>query len=91
MDKKQKLADRWLRDVHVVEAQTKDNISVYTVRPERGGGPVKILHRNLLLPFHSIPASTENETRSSESRRDRVRRQDKQENLNDSESSETED
>ncbi|KAH3770414.1 hypothetical protein DPMN_171701 [Dreissena polymorpha] len=30
-------------------------IPVYRVKKESGKGPVKTLHRNLLLPLHSIP------------------------------------
>ena len=56
MDKKQKLADRWLRDVYVVTSQPNPDIPVFHVKPERGVGLDRVLHRNILLPFHSIPA-----------------------------------
>ena len=56
MDKKQKLADRWLRDVYVVISQPNPDIPVYRVKQERGVGLDRILHRDLLFPFHSIPS-----------------------------------
>ena len=45
-----KLADKWLSDMYVVRCQPNPDIPVFKVSPE-GGGKVKILHRNLLLPI----------------------------------------
>ncbi|XP_072115422.1 uncharacterized protein [Mobula birostris] len=47
---KHKLADRWAATPYVVESQMP-NLPVYRVRPEGGQGPVKVLHRNHLLPL----------------------------------------
>ena len=73
MDKKQKPADRWLREVYVVTSQPNTDIPVYCVRLERGEGQERVLHRNLLLPFYSIPAS-EVETRLDISRPDKQKK-----------------
>ncbi len=45
---KQKLADRWDSVVHVVVSRAGE-LPVYTVRAERQEGPLRTLHRNLLL------------------------------------------
>ena len=34
-------------------------IPVFKVKKETGSGPVKTLHRNMLLPFSSIPTTSE--------------------------------
>lgn len=52
---KQKLADRWNRHPYVVIDQPIENIPVFTVKREYGRGRPKLLHRNLLLPFSTIP------------------------------------
>ena len=46
---KHKLADKWEEDVYVVLRQAGD-VPVYTVKPEGKDGPVRTLHRDLLLP-----------------------------------------
>ena len=51
---KHKLADRWGKDVHVVEEQPNLEIPVYQVRPEKGKKS-RTLHRNLLLPCNFLP------------------------------------
>ncbi|KAL5011209.1 hypothetical protein ScPMuIL_011709, partial [Solemya velum] len=48
---KQKLADKWAKDPHVVIAIPIDDIPVYEVQKELGNGPVRTVHRNMLLPF----------------------------------------
>lgn len=55
---KHKLADKWEEAVHVVVRQ-KDNLPVYTVRPENKDGPLRTLHRDLLLPCGFLPVSDE--------------------------------
>ncbi|XP_072138038.1 uncharacterized protein [Mobula birostris] len=47
---KHKQADPWAATPYVVENQMP-NLPVFRVRPEDGKGPVKILHRNHLLPL----------------------------------------
>lgn len=51
---KHKLADRWGRDVHVVEKQPNMDIPVYKVKIEKGTKS-RMLHRNLLLPCNFLP------------------------------------
>lgn len=46
---KHKLADKWESHVHVV-VNRKADLPVYTVRPEHREGPLRTLHRDLLLP-----------------------------------------
>lgn len=47
---KHKLADRWGSVPYVVQSQMP-NLPVFRLKPEVGDGPVKILHRNHLLPI----------------------------------------
>ena len=47
---KHKLADRWASTPYVVESQMS-NLPVFRLKPECGDGPIKILHRNHLLPL----------------------------------------
>lgn len=52
---KHKLADKWESEVYVVVNQAAD-LPVYTVRPERKDGPLRTLHRDLLLPCGFLPS-----------------------------------
>jgi hypothetical protein len=54
---KHKLADRWCEEVYEVLSKPNSDIPVYDVRREDGKGKVRTLHRNLLFPICSIPAS----------------------------------
>ena len=45
-----KVADRWERDVYVV-LKRREGLPVYTVKPEKSDGPIRTLHRNVLLPI----------------------------------------
>ena len=71
---KHKLADRWERTIHVVLKRINDG-PVYVVKPERGNGPHRTLHRDLLLPCGFLPvnAAQEEETETKESRRRNLR------------------
>ena len=51
---KQKLADRWAKDVYRVCKKVGQDLPVYVVKPE-SGGKEKTLHRNMLLPLQSLP------------------------------------
>lgn len=53
---KHKLADKWEPDVFVVLKCAKD-LPVYTVKPECKDGPIRTLHRDLLLPCGFLPAT----------------------------------
>lgn len=55
---KHKLADKWESTVHVVVSK-KDNLPVYTVKPEHHNGPTRTLHRDLLLPCGFLPTLPE--------------------------------
>lgn len=46
---KHKLADKWESEVYVV-VKRADKLPVYTVHPETRDGPLRTLHRDLLLP-----------------------------------------
>ena len=52
---KQKLADKWQEQVFLVVDQPNFSIPVFKIRPEKGDGNVKVVHRNLLLPIGYIP------------------------------------
>ena len=54
---KNKLADKWEKDVYLVVEQPNKQIPVYVVKREHGRGATKMLHRNLLLPFMALPLS----------------------------------
>ncbi|XP_061593076.1 uncharacterized protein LOC133457765 [Cololabis saira] len=53
---KHKLADRWEAEVYVVVSRAGD-LPVYRVCPERKKGPLRTLHRDLLLPCRFLPVS----------------------------------
>lgn len=53
-----KLRNHWENDVHTVVRQVSKDIPVYELRPERGKGRSRILHRNLLLPCDHLPLET---------------------------------
>jgi len=48
-----KIADRWSSHVYVVLDQPNEAIPVYRVQHDDKTGPIKVLHRNLLLPLSS--------------------------------------
>lgn len=47
---KHKLADRWSAEPYIVQSQMP-HLPVLRLKPESGNGPVKILHRNHILPI----------------------------------------
>ena len=57
---KNKLADKWEKDVNLVVDQPNKGIPVFVVKREHGRSTRKLLHRNLLLPFMALPASKPN-------------------------------
>lgn len=73
---KHKLADRWERTVHVVVKRINGG-PVYIVKPERGSGPHRTLHRDLLLPCGFLPVGVapEEVTETPSSRRKSLRGQ----------------
>lgn len=50
-----KLADKWEEDVYIVKDQPDSELPVYVVKPEKGSGKSRTLHRNHLLPIGSLP------------------------------------
>ena len=58
-----KLSDRWEKDVHVIIDIPNSEFPVYTVQLESGKGKCRTLHRNLLLPFTSIPGDDDTEVK----------------------------
>ncbi|XP_038160147.1 uncharacterized protein LOC119795956 [Cyprinodon tularosa] len=57
---KHKLADKWEEDVYIFLKQAGE-MPVYTVKPENKDGPVRTLHRDLLLPCGFLSAAAEPE------------------------------
>ncbi len=54
-----KLRSYWHQEIHIVKRKLGD-LPVYEVMPERGGGRLRKLHRNLLCPCDSLPREVEN-------------------------------
>ena len=54
---KNKLANKWKKDVYLVVEQPNKQILVYVVKREHGRGVTKMLHRNLLLQLMALPLS----------------------------------
>ena len=52
---KSKLADIWETHPYIITDVPNQEIPVYRVRTVLDKGPIRTLHRNLLLPFNSIP------------------------------------
>lgn len=63
-----KLRSYWENQVHVVVSQKGDNSPVYEVKPERGTGRGRILHRNMLMPCNALPLSHSTRTESNRSK-----------------------
>ncbi|XP_043099138.1 uncharacterized protein LOC122347977 [Puntigrus tetrazona] len=57
---KHKISDKWEPTVHVV-VKRAGTLPVYTVRPETGDGPLRTLHRDLLLPCGYLPVEENSE------------------------------
>ena len=53
-----KLADKWKKDVYLIVDQPNNEVPIYVVKREHGKGMRKLLHRNLLLPFMALPATS---------------------------------
>ena len=51
---KNKLADRWEQEVHIV-VKVNEGLPVYTIKKENGQGRERVLHRNMLLPCDCLP------------------------------------
>ena len=53
-----KLRNYWEDTVHTVVRRMGSNLPIYEVRPERGKGCSRVLHRNLLMPCDHLPFET---------------------------------
>ncbi|XP_030582401.1 uncharacterized protein LOC115778497 [Archocentrus centrarchus] len=69
---KNKLADKWEADIHVVVRRAGD-LPVYVVKPESKEGPSRTLHRDLLLPCGFLPVAIEEIREPKSIRRPRTR------------------
>ena len=50
-----KLADKWEMEPYLIINIPNSDIPVYRVKRVSGEGPLRTLHRNMLLPFNTIP------------------------------------
>ena len=58
---RQKLADIWDKYPYIVKRQPIDGIPIYEVQRESEPSRIKLLHRNMLLPFCGLPYTDESE------------------------------
>lgn len=65
---KHKISDKWESAIYVVVTRT-GALPVYTVKPESKDGPLRTLHRDLLLPCGYLPAEESNEPDKQPARR----------------------
>ena len=56
---KQKLADRWMEEVYVVQGRPSLSTPGHEVKQESRRGRSHVLHRNMLLPITSVPPRAE--------------------------------
>lgn len=93
---KQKLSDKWEPNVYIVLKKAQ-NVPVYTVCPEGKDGPVRTLHRDLLLPCGFLPGVELEETtlpsvrpKSQTKPHSAAQKADETENLNEEDDSDSE-
>ncbi len=75
---KHKLADRWDPVVHIVVSRAGE-LPVYTVKPERQEGPLRTLHRDLLLPCGFLSPLMEDETNATKPQKKQFTRRNRDE------------
>ena len=68
---KHKIADKWEDSAYLMVDQKDVNIPVFCIQNENGQGPIRTVHRNLLLPL-SLPLPKHAKTRSTKSVPDNV-------------------
>lgn len=59
----------------MVVSQKGENSPVYEVKPERGTGRGRILHRNMLMPCNALPLPQETRTESNSTKTKQIKRQ----------------
>ena len=57
---RENISDKWEPTVHVV-VRRAGTLPVYTVKPDNGDGPLRTLHRDLLLPCGYLPVEENSE------------------------------
>ena len=55
-----KLRSHWEHVIHVVEERIRIQSPAYKVRPESGGGRIRVLYRNLILPCDALELDAPN-------------------------------
>lgn len=75
---KHKLADKWESDVHIM-VKRAGGLPVYTVKPEGKDGPLRTLHRDLLLPCGFLPVADFEQLPKQTINRPRTRKQSRME------------
>ncbi|KAI4876831.1 hypothetical protein NFI96_008459 [Prochilodus magdalenae] len=74
-----KLRNHWEDIIHVVVRQVNEHIPVYELRPEKGKGKLRVLHRNLLLPCDHLPLEVPDQShvkpKGKPARRNKIREQ----------------
>lgn len=81
---KHKLADKWESDVHIVVKHAGD-LPMYVVKPEGKDGPLRTLHRDLLLPCGFLPVTVSEQPPKQTINKPRTRRQSRMEVMDESE------
>ncbi|XP_048860035.1 uncharacterized protein LOC125727403 [Brienomyrus brachyistius] len=69
---KHKIADRWSRTVYRIVKRINDS-PVYVITPVNADGPIRTLHRDLLLPCGFLTSSTEAEVAQPKQKRETVK------------------
>ena len=59
---KQKLANKWEDDIHVVLEQPAEDFPVFVIRHEDGVSRKRTLHHNMLLPVNDLPLTSRGST-----------------------------
>ena len=67
-----KLRSHWEDSIHTVVHQVSKDIPVYELRPEKGQGRSRILHRNLLLPCDHLPLEISVQPRARQRKREEI-------------------
>lgn len=56
---KSKPSDKWKRDLHIVVDISSSGTSIYKIQKDFRKGPIRTLHRYLLLPFNNKRGETD--------------------------------